>query len=155
MTVTVSTRMRLGWAIAIAAMLAGVVAVWLIEAERKVTFVNGFDEKVTVRIGTTTVTIGPKAHASARVRVGGADVEVHGEDGRLMDRHSLLVPSEDRLDAIYNPLGAAPLYQENVVYSSGGGMGGPGLRTSGRSAASASGSSTRTTCWRIRRSRSI
>ncbi len=126
---TVSTRAKLCWAAAAVVLAAGTVAIWVIEAQRKVTFVNGFDEALTVRMGSTTVTLGPKGRASARVRVGGADVEVRGADGRVMDRHALLVPSEDSGDAIYNPLGAAPLYQVNVVYSSGGGSGpGPNYR---------------------------
>jgi len=125
--VTVSTRTKLCWAAAAVVVLAaGTVAIWVLEAQRRVTFLNGFDEALTIRMRSTTVTVGPRAHASARVRVGGADVEVRGADGRVMDRHALLVPSEDSGHAIYNPLGAAPLYQVNVVYSSGGDSGGPG-----------------------------
>jgi hypothetical protein len=123
--VTASARTKLGWAAATALLVAGSIATWMYEAQRSVTFVSGFDEKLTVRIGGTKVTVPPHGTVRARVRVGGADVEVLGEDGRLLDRHALLVPGDESGDAIYNPLGAAPLYQENVVYRAAGSSGGP------------------------------
>ncbi len=112
----VSTRAKLAWMAAAALILAGGVAIWMFEAQRSVVFVNGFDEPLTVRMGSTTVTVAPHARATARVRAGGVDVEVHGQDGRLLDRHALRIPSDGGGTPIYNPLGAAPLYQENIVY---------------------------------------
>jgi hypothetical protein len=124
--VKAGTRAQLGWAAAAIVIAAGAVAIWLIEAQRTITVVNGLEEKLTVRIGSATTTVGPLAKATLHVRVGGAEVEVKGEGGRLVDRHALLVPSEGGGQALYNPLGAAPVFQENVVYSSGGSTTGPG-----------------------------
>ena len=84
-----SLRTKLGWAAAAALLVAGSVAIWMFEAQRSVTFVSGFDEPLTVRVGGTSVTLPPHGKRKARVRVGGADVEVRGEDGRLLDRHAL------------------------------------------------------------------
>jgi hypothetical protein len=123
--VSASLRTKLGWAVAAALLVAGSVAIWMYEAQRTVTFVSGFDEPLTVRLGGTSVTVPPHGTRKARVRVGGADVEVRGGDGRLLDRHALLVPGDESGDAIYNPLGAAPLFQENIVYRASGNAGGP------------------------------
>jgi hypothetical protein len=116
----------LGWAAAAIVIVAGAVAIWQLEAQRKITVVNGLEERLSVRIGSASATVAPLAKAALHVKVGGAEVEVRGEDGRLLDRHALLVPADGGGDALYNPLGAAPIFQENVVYSSGGSATGPG-----------------------------
>ena len=93
----------------------------------RVYVVSGLEQTVRVRIGAEEVTVSP-ALASGGVPVsvvvptGTHAVETRAEDGRVIETGTL--EARAGVDAIvWNVLGAAPVYEEDVVYSAYAGLG--------------------------------
>jgi tetratricopeptide (TPR) repeat protein len=111
-----TVRATLSWTAA-AAVILGIASLIVSSAgERSVVVVNPLPVGVKVHFGDRRVSVAPEAQAELAVAVGGQDVVVEDQDGRVLDRHYLQVPERGPGRAVYAVLGAAPLYREKVIY---------------------------------------
>ena len=111
-------RWRTGaWCALGAAILIALGAFWHAGRVADVHVANGFDVPLTVRLGDETLRVEP--HETTTIEVPARDLRVSAStvDGLLLEELDVEVPG--RSDAVvYNPLGAAPVFKREIVYSS-------------------------------------
>ncbi|HSN92290.1 MAG TPA: tetratricopeptide repeat protein [Anaeromyxobacteraceae bacterium] len=117
--IPLSRGMRAWRRIAAVAALAGAAAigfaVWRGGTEAEVVLLNGLDVQVAVEAPGGTTHLAPGARRTARIPVGKQRLRTTAPDGRAIEELVVDVPSWTDL-VVYNPLGAAPLYVDPVVY---------------------------------------
>ncbi|GEM_PF-3032246 len=79
-------------------------------------FVNGLEIPLVVKLGDHTVKVPPhEARRELNVARGQYTVVAATESGRVVDEYSVVVPRRTDL-VVVNPLGAAPLFAEELIY---------------------------------------
>jgi hypothetical protein len=119
--VKTTLRAILGWAGVLLALAVGAKCTLDVSRPRYVLVVNPLRAEVVVRFGRTDVTIppaGPRATARVALSPGVHEVEVR-LGGGVLDRHRLTLPAFRRGTAIYNILGATPLYRVRAHFHGG------------------------------------
>jgi hypothetical protein len=101
--------------LAVAGAAAVGVAVWQGGSAAQVQLLNGLDYEVAIEAGGAKRKLAPGARATARVDVGRQRFRTTAPDGRVVEEMDVEVPRWTDL-VVYNPVGAAALYVEPVVY---------------------------------------
>jgi tetratricopeptide (TPR) repeat protein len=121
--VPLSRTMRI-WRHAAAAVLAAgaaaiALAIWQGGSTAKVHLLNGLDEDVSVEVAGHTTRVAKNGRSVATVPVGSQKFRALAADGRVLEEIQADVPRWTDLVA-YNPLGAAVLYVDGIVYVADG-----------------------------------
>ncbi|HEY6100594.1 MAG TPA: tetratricopeptide repeat protein, partial [Anaeromyxobacter sp.] len=102
-------------ALAVAGAVAAGLAIWKGGSAAEVQLLNGLDYEVAVEAGGVTRKVAPGRRAVAEVPVGRQRFRATAADGRLVEEIEVEVPRYTDL-VVYNPVGAAALYVEPVIY---------------------------------------
>ena len=110
---------RTAAAAALAGLAAAGVAVWQGGAEAEVHLLNGLDVEVAIEAPGGTTQLAPGSRRTARIPAGQQRLRATAPDGRVVEELVVEIPRWTDL-VVYNPLGAAPLFADPVVYVANG-----------------------------------